>query len=123
MSYKILIVDDSNSVRQMVKKTFEAFDCEILEAANGADGLLKVASEHPDLIVLDVAMPIMDGNALIAAVRNLFPNLRVIAASGLAETFRPSDAGTGANAFIHKPYTAQRLVKIIRNVLDGRKPE
>src|SRR5688572_8015791 len=70
MSYKILIVDDSNSVRQMVKKTFEAFDCEILEAANGADGLLKVASEHPDLIVLDVAMPIMDGTEMLTKLKS-----------------------------------------------------
>jgi CheY-like chemotaxis protein len=96
----------------------ESFNYRVVTANNGAKAIAICARQHIDLLLTDIAMPIMDGNALIAAVRSLFQRIKVIGASGLAETFQPSEAGV-VNAFIHKPYTAQQLVKIVREVLDG----
>ena len=61
MRYKILTVDDSKTVRIIVKKAFKTYDCEIIEASNGVEGLATAAKEAPDVILLDVTMPVMDG--------------------------------------------------------------
>ena len=61
MRNKILTVDDSKTVRIIVRKTFKSYDCEILEAGNGVEGLALAAKSMPDLILLDVTMPVMDG--------------------------------------------------------------
>jgi two-component system, cell cycle sensor histidine kinase and response regulator CckA len=122
----ILVVDDEEAIRTLSQRALETFNYKVLTASNGAEAIAICARQNPpvDLLLTDIAMPIMDGNALIAAVRTLLPDLKVIAASGLSETFRPPETGQGrANAFIHKPYTAQKLVKTIRDVLDGRIPD
>ena len=59
MTAKILTVDDSKTVRIIVRKTFKSYDCEILEAGNGVEGLALAAKSMPDLILLDVTMPVM----------------------------------------------------------------
>ena len=61
MRKKILTVDDSKTVRIIVRKAFKTYDCEITEAGNGVEGLAVAAREMPDLILLDVTMPVMDG--------------------------------------------------------------
>src|SRR2546421_3300655 len=61
MRYKVLTVDDSKTVRIIVRKAFKSFDCEIIEAGNGVEGLAVAGKETPDLILLDVTMPVMDG--------------------------------------------------------------
>ena len=61
MRYKLLTVDDSKTVRMIVRKAFKGYDCEILEAGNGVEGLAVASKEMPDLILLDVTMPVMDG--------------------------------------------------------------
>ena len=69
MRYKVLTVDDSKTVRIIVKKAFKGYDCEIIEAANGVEGLAAAAKETPDLILLDITMPVMDGVELLRQVR------------------------------------------------------
>jgi len=66
---RILTVDDSASVRQMVSFTLRKADYEVVEAVDGKDGLAKVSSGKFDLIVTDLNMPNVDGIQMIAAVR------------------------------------------------------
>ncbi|HWC61194.1 MAG TPA: response regulator, partial [Verrucomicrobiae bacterium] len=61
MSIKILTVDDSKTIRQIVAKAFRLYDCNVLEAANGVLGLAVASREKPDVILLDYTMPVMDG--------------------------------------------------------------
>ena len=61
MSYKILTVDDSRTIRMIVKKAFKPYDCTLVEAENGMEGLAAATKEKPDLIVLDITMPVMTG--------------------------------------------------------------
>lgn len=72
MSLKILTVDDSKAVRIIVKRSFKEYDCEIVEAANGVEGLAAAAKEKPDLILLDVTMPVMDGVEMLAKLKSDF---------------------------------------------------
>src|SRR5690606_29604241 len=69
MRYKVLTVDDSKTVRIIVKKAFKSYDCEIIEAANGVEGLAAAAKEQPDVILLDITMPVMDGVEMLTKLK------------------------------------------------------
>jgi len=61
MAYKILTVDDSKTIRMIVKKAFSPYNCELFEGENGVEGLAIANKEKPDLIILDITMPVMTG--------------------------------------------------------------
>ena len=61
MGLKILTVDDSKTIRMIVKKAFRPYDVQIVEGENGVEGLALAAKEKPDLIILDILMPRQSG--------------------------------------------------------------
>ena len=69
MATKILTVDDSKTIRLIVAKAFKPFDCQIVEAASGVEGLEVAAREKPDIILLDVTMPVMDGFEMLTKLK------------------------------------------------------
>jgi two-component system cell cycle response regulator len=69
MAIKILSVDDSRTIRLIVGKTFRPYDCQVIEASNGEEGLATAAKEKPDLIILDVTMPVMDGVTMLTKLK------------------------------------------------------
>src|SRR6476469_7493602 len=77
MKPKILTVDDSKTIRLIVAKAFKPFDCEVFEAGNGVEGLAVAAREYPDLIILDLTMPIMDGVEMLSRLKS-DPSLKPI---------------------------------------------
>ena len=66
---KILLVDDSKATRSIVAKMLVGHECEILEAANGALGLESARANRPDLIILDMTMPVMNGVEMLQALQ------------------------------------------------------
>src|SRR5450432_2186495 len=70
MRHKILTVDDSKTVRIIVRKAFKDYECDIFEAANGVEGLALASKEMPDLILLDVTMPVMDGVEMLTKLKS-----------------------------------------------------
>src|SRR5512143_2142903 len=66
---KVLTVDDSKVVRSMVTRHLQPYGCEVLEATNGQEGVDVAKANHPDLILLDVTMPVMDGKQALAELR------------------------------------------------------
>ena len=66
MKPKILTVDDSKTIRLIVTKALKPFDVDVLEASNGVEGVAVAMREKPDLILLDLTMPIMDGSECLA---------------------------------------------------------
>lgn len=69
MALKVLAVDDSKTIRMIVKKAFKPFNCEVVEAGNGKEGLAMAASEKPGLIVLDITMPVMTGIEMLEKLK------------------------------------------------------
>ena len=69
MSIKILTVDDSRTIRMIIQRAFRPYDSVICEAPNGAEGLVAAARERPDLIILDITMPVMDGVSMLAKLK------------------------------------------------------
>ena len=114
MPIKILSVDDSRTIRLIVAKAFRTFDCTVCEASNGEEGLAMAAREKPDLIILDVMMPIMDGVTMLAKLKD-DPELKTIPVIMLtAETSRDDVihfARLGVREYLAKPFKEDQLLE------------
>jgi two-component system, cell cycle sensor histidine kinase and response regulator CckA len=116
----ILVVDDDASVLSITQQTLEMFGYEVLTAEDGpqAIGIFSHRSADIALVLTDMAMPIIDGPALIAALNRMVPNVPIIATTG-----NPSAASmskitrTGVTHILTKPYTAEHLLRTIAEVL------
>ena len=110
---KVLIVDDSRAMRMIVKRTLGQTDvgkCDVIEAQNGAEGLEKVKSESPDLVLCDWNMPQMSGIDFLCQLRS--EGLSVpfgFITSESAENVRNRALEAGAQFIVTKPFTAESL--------------
>lgn len=116
----ILLVDDEESVRSVVQITLELSGYRVITAINGAEAL-TLYTEQPNeisLVLTDMSMPVMDGLALIRALKKLNPDVRIIASSGYGSDSTTAEArNAGIRQFISKPYTAEALVETIHQEL------
>ena len=118
----ILIVDDSKTTRNAVRKVLKHEGHETLEAANGEEGLELAAAHGPDCIVLDLIMPRMDGFEVLKALHKKGSNIPVIVLSAdIQEIVREDCLKLGADAFINKPLKGDELLGTIDNVLGLKK--
>ncbi len=117
---KILTVDDSKVLRMMVARHLQTLDVEVLEAADGREGLATARREHPDLILLDVTMPEMDGREALTAIRRdpalaTTPVIMLTAESG--KELVVDLARLGVQGYIVKPFDAATFHAQIAKVL------
>lgn len=112
----ILVVDDEATILEITRKTLETFGYRVLAAEDGAMAMSLFADHRDDiaLVLTDMMMAVMDGAALIAALRRLSPGLPVIATSGIHAL---GDSDNGANTFLEKPYSALQLLEAIDALL------
>jgi len=118
---KILIVDDSKSIRTMVSAVLAAAGHEVKEAIDGHDALKVAQSDRFNLVISDVNMPIMDGFELVAELRKMegyryIPIVFLTTAE--SEFFRNKGREAGATAWITKPFNAQKLMDVLSKVTD-----
>jgi two-component system, chemotaxis family, chemotaxis protein CheY len=117
---RILTVDDSASIRQMVGFTLRKAGYEVVESVDGQDGLSKTSGQKFDLIITDLNMPNMDGLELIAALRKLagysFVPILMLTTESQPEK---KDAGrkAGATGWIVKPFNADQLVAVVQKLI------
>jgi len=120
MKKRILAVDDSPSVRQMVKLTLSGAGYDIVEAGDGAEGLSKARASTLDMVVTDLNMPVMNGLSLIRELRKL-PAYRGVPILFLTTESDPEmkqqAKAAGATGWITKPFQQDQLVAIVRKVL------
>jgi PAS domain S-box-containing protein len=122
----ILLVDDELSILNVTQKILELFGYSVLTAANGEEAAALYTRQQNEIAVVltDISMPVMDGPALIIALKTINPHVRIIASSGLANNDVVARAtGNGITHFIPKPYKAETLLKILRAELTGPSPE
>lgn len=116
----VLVVDDEAGIRTIAKRTLEAFGYRVLLASDGAGAIALYGQHRADIAVVltDMMMPVMDGPATIQALVRMNPQVRIIAASGLAtDTRSAGPAGARVMVFLPKPYTAETLLKAIGTAL------
>ena len=119
----ILIVDDSRTMRTMVREALEADSFQVVEAKDGAAALAAVETIHADMVITDVNMPEMDGLHLVRALRELpkyrfTPILVLTTESGADIKLRGREAG--ASGWLVKPFDPEQLRQTVQHVLRRR---
>lgn len=118
---RVLLVDDEEMVRRVCIRVLQRAEMTVVEAVHGAEAL-SLYHANPDdfdVVLLDLVMPVMDGEQTFLALRKLNPNLPVLLMSGYSRAELVGRAiGQGACGFLPKPFTSRDLVAAVREVLD-----
>jgi two-component system chemotaxis response regulator CheY len=119
MSMKILTVDDSRTMRDMLRLALTSAGFEVVQAVDGLDGLGALERENPEIVITDINMPKMDGFGFIEGARKIdrfraLPILVLTTESDSDKKMRAKKAG--ATGWIVKPFDPVRLVDVIRRV-------
>jgi DNA-binding response OmpR family regulator len=125
MARKILIIEDDISTSQFLSYTMEHEGYQVLAALDGIEGLKKALTENPDLIVLDIMLPGLDGFELCHRLRAYAPtaDIPVLMLSAKAQDADKSAAfKMGANYYIVKPANPARIVDAVKNMLNQPTP-
>ena len=111
---KLLISDDSKLLRKKLRAELESLDCEVIEAENGKEAIMKDLKEHPDGVILDIVMPEVGGIEALQVIKEVSPDIPVVMLSSagtpqkLMQTLK-----MGAMDFIQKPYTSEQIRKAV----------
>lgn len=120
--YRALLVDDMVPLRQLIRLTLErSGQFEVVgEAGNGRDGVEVAEALQPDLVLLDVSMPVMDGLEALPRIRSVAPDATVVMLSGFSELRLGADAAAGgASAYLEKGLAPDVLVQRLLEVMGG----
>lgn len=115
--YKILVVDDEARMRHFVRMNLEAEGFEVIEAADAFEALEKIRDEMPDLVLLDVALPRMDGFEALKYIREMSDVPVIMLTVKDEEEDRIRGLDLGADDYVTKPFSPRELASRIRAVL------
>lgn len=120
MSGKILAVDDSATMRQMIQLCLSSAGFDVVTAVDGADGVEKLKESNPDVIITDINMPVMDGFEFIETVRggqenSRLPILVITTESAPEKKARAKNAG--ATGWIVKPFNPDNLIEAVNRIM------
>lgn len=114
----VLVIDDDEAVRSSLEVLLEAYDYEVVLARDGRQGLAAFRANSPDVVVVDLMMPVMDGIETIARIRREWPDTYIIAMSGgggIGVWDKLAAAReVGADHAIEKPFEADELLALLR---------
>jgi two-component system cell cycle response regulator DivK len=117
MSKRILIVEDQEDLRGMLRDLLSGTGYTVIEAENGERGVAKAKSERPDLVLMDIQMPVLDGYEATQRIK-ADPDLKsipVIAVSSFAMKGDEEKArAAGCDHYVTKPYSPMQLLKMVR---------
>ena len=115
---KVMIIDDSNTIRRSAELFLRPAECEVILAEDGFEAMSKIVDNQPDIIFVDIAMPRLDGYQACMLIKKspIYQSIPVIMLSskdGLFDKARGRMAGS--DDYLTKPFTAEGLLSIIRN--------
>ncbi len=114
---KILIADDENSIRKLVRSYLESESFEVIDATNGVEAVEMARSHQPDLIVLDVGMPQLDGIEALRQIRTFSDVYIVMLTARSDEVDKLIGLSVGADDYLTKPFSPRELIARIKAVL------
>ena len=121
MSSRILLIDDDNQFRGMLRQVLRREGYEVVEARDGREGIVRYRSAPTDLIITDILMPEQEGLETIRELRHEFPDVKIIAVSGGGsrgtQDFLKVAKLFGAQRTLWKPFDLDELRQAIRDVL------
>jgi DNA-binding response OmpR family regulator len=120
MVLKVLTVDDSKTIRMIVRKAFQPYDCAVVEAENGVEGLAAAARERPNLIVLDITMPVMNGVEMLERLKaeadlKEIPVIMLTAESGKDNVV--NILKKGIKDYMVKPFKGEELIERVKKIV------
>ena len=117
---KILIVDDSRTSRKILKGILENAGCEVIgEATNGQEGYERYVELKPDIVTMDITMPVMDGIEALKKIKSEYPDAKVVMVTAAGQKTKMVEAvQNGANEFVSKPFEPDQLKAIIEKVMN-----
>ncbi|MGM0420548.1 MAG: response regulator [Bacillota bacterium] len=120
MSKKVLVVDDAAFMRMMIKNILQGTDYEVIgEAGNGKEAVTFYSEHQPDLVTMDITMPVMDGIAAARKILEIDPDANIIMCSAMGQQAMVIDAvEAGAKDFIVKPFKEDRVLGAIKKVFN-----
>ena len=115
---KILIVDDTRTSRKMLRNILESNGHEIIdEAVNGQEGVQKFQALKPDVVTLDITMPVVDGVEALKMIKALDPESKVVMVTAAGQKNKMIECiKAGANEFLTKPFEQQEIVDVINKM-------
>ena len=115
---RILVVDDSRTSRKILRTILEDAGHEVIgEAMDGQDGVNKFKELRPDLVTLDITMPVMDGLEALKCIREVDGNAKVIMVTAAGQQNKMIDAiKLGASEFVTKPFEPEEIVKMVNKL-------
>jgi len=120
MSRKILLIDDMSEIVKVISEYLKSENYQVFTATNGMDGISINEAEDPDLIILDLRMPIMDGIETLQEIRKTDEKVKVIILSGYLKEYSIKDIeGLGISEYLNKPFNGIELLRAVVNVLDS----
>ena len=120
MSRRILVVEDQEDNRHIIRDMLSALDYELAEAENGVEALAAIAKQKPDLILMDIQLPIMDGYETTRRIKAQprMKDIPIIAVTSYALSGDEQKArDAGCDDFVPKPYSPRKLLAKIRQYL------
>lgn len=120
MTLKIFTVDDSKTIRMIVYKAFKPYDCEIFEAENGVEGLAAAGKEEPDLIILDITMPVINKIEMLDRLKGdsdlcEVPVIMLTAGSGKDNVMQIVQKGV--RDYMVKPFKGKDLIDRVNKII------
>jgi len=114
---KVLVIDDSSTIRRSAEIFLNDFGCEIIHAADGFEAMAKIVEQHPDIIFVDVVMPRLDGYQACQLIKKnprfrSTPVIMLSSKDGLFDKARGRMAGS--NEYLTKPFTQEELLQVIQ---------
>lgn len=117
---KVMVIDDSNTIRRSAETLLKKVGCDVITADNGFEALPLISAHHPDILFIDIMMPRLDGYQTCALVKNnpKFSEIPIIMLSSKDGLFdRAKGRVVGAEQYLTKPFTRDDLLNAIRTHL------
>jgi CheY-like chemotaxis protein len=120
MEKKILIVDDYKDARHFMKFLLEGYGYRVSEAVDGFEAVEKTKQEQPDLIIMDISMPVLDGLAATRLIREseIGNKVPIIAVTGFGQNYYQQSLEAGCSKLINKPVNFDELFSLIEHYLE-----
>lgn len=114
---RILVIDDEPQIRKLLKVSLSAHDFFVDEAATGADGIIRAADSKPDLIIIDLGLPDMDGKSVVKAIREWSQTPIIVLSAREQEKEKVDSLDAGADDYVTKPFGMGELMARMRAAL------